>query len=241
MKCKQIKELMGAYLYGDLSPEEMREVRLHANACGGCREDLRTRGAAVASVGDRVPDLTDLEKQRIAWYVEGAVRRNDARAPAGLRLAPILAGGTIAIAAGVAIGALIASNLAKPSVQQAQRDRRPPARATVRIQEEPVGATAKDKSETALNKPDEKAKDSETLRITNAIADAMKSALRGGAGVASRSGPEMQRRRAEPEEVIEEVSTSAESPKDESQTSPTKLPKPSDLNDARTSPSHDGE
>ncbi len=229
MKCKQIKELMGAYLYGDLSPEEMREVRLHASACKECREDLQTRTAVVASVGSKTPELDDIDRQRIAWYVEGAVRRTESRGQSRLRLAPALAGGVLVIAAGIAIGAMIASNLPKTSLEQARQNKKPPLRATVKIREEPATAAAKDKSETAFNKPDPKAKYAETERITTVIADAVKSAIRGGAGVAvsptSRSRPGNQRKQAAPEEVTEEVLTQAESPKDESQTSPTRLPK----------------
>ena len=241
MKCKEIKELVGAYLYGDLSPEEMREVRLHAKECGECREDLQTRTTAIASISDRVPELTDVEKQKIAWFVEGAVRRRADKPPIRLRLAPVF-GGVIVIAAAVAIGALIASNLARPAVQQADRqETKPPVRATVKIQEEPAGAPPKDTSETARNKTEDTAKESEALWITNTIADAMQSALRQGGGIASRSRTETPRTKVVPNEVPEEVSTPSESPKDELDKTPTKLPEPSNLNDARTSPSRNGE
>ncbi len=75
MKCRQAQELMGAYLYGDLAPEEMRELRLHAQDCALCREDLAARGRVVSSLSDATPELSDEDRQRIAWSVKGAVSR----------------------------------------------------------------------------------------------------------------------------------------------------------------------
>lgn len=91
MKCKQVQELMGAYLYGDIAPEEMRELRLHSQDCTLCREDLATRGRVVSSLSDAVPMLSDADRQRIAWSVKGATRRPKVK-PRSLawRLAPVL-------------------------------------------------------------------------------------------------------------------------------------------------------
>lgn len=233
MKCRQIKELMGAYIYGDLSPDDMREVRLHTTTCGECRQDLQTRSAALEVISDRVPELTDLDKQRISWYVEGAVRRSPTQARVGFRLAPVL-GGAAAIAAGIAIGALIASNLSQP-VRHGRQDGRAPVHATVKIQEEPAAPPDKDKSETDLKTPDD------ASRITSAIADGIRSAFRGGAGVAARGHDSVRHKKPEPEEVVEEVPTRIESPANEPQDSPTKLPNPTNVNDARTSPAPDGQ
>ena len=65
MKCKDIKDLIGPYLYGDLSPEEMRAVRTHAQLCEACREDIGSQGALIGALANRAPELTDDERQRI--------------------------------------------------------------------------------------------------------------------------------------------------------------------------------
>lgn len=91
MKCRQVKELAGAYIYGDLAPEEMRDIRLHARNCDACREDLAARARVISSIDDTVPELTDEEKQRIMWSVKGAVyTKNTAQRTFILRLAPAL-------------------------------------------------------------------------------------------------------------------------------------------------------
>lgn len=105
MKCRQAQELMGAYLYGDLAPEEMRELRVHAQDCTLCREDLATRGKVVSSLGDVTPELSDADRQRIAWSVKGAVRKKEARnRPSIFRLVPALGLAAAVLAAGFMAG-----------------------------------------------------------------------------------------------------------------------------------------
>jgi hypothetical protein len=230
---------MGAYLYGDLSPEEMREVRLHANQCSECREDLQSRSIAIASVSDRVPELTDLDRQKIAWFVEGAVcvdRREQPR----FRFAPVFVAGMVVIAAGVAAGVYIASSLVKPQFRQAERDEKPAVHATVKIKEEPPQASTKADGKIALKKPADKDADSSTTRIANTIANAMQNALRSGVGV-TRGHEQTHHRNVVPEETLEEVPVAgdarpADNPANEAQSDPTKLPKPSNPNDASTAP-----
>jgi len=105
MKCRQAQELMGAYLYGDLSPEEMRDLRLHTLECAVCREDLAARGRVVSSLSDATPKLSDEERQRIAWSVKGAVtRRRFEERPLIVRLAPAVALAVAVLVAGFALG-----------------------------------------------------------------------------------------------------------------------------------------
>jgi anti-sigma factor RsiW len=75
MKCKQAQDLIGAYIYGDLAAEEMRDLRVHTQDCALCREDLASRGRIISALDDTVPMLTDEERLRIAWSVKGAVRK----------------------------------------------------------------------------------------------------------------------------------------------------------------------
>ena len=96
---------MGAYLYGDLAPEEMRELRVHTQDCALCREDLATRGKVVSSLGDAVPTLSDADRQRIAWSVKGAMRKKEARRrPLIVRLVPTLGLAAVVLAAGFVAG-----------------------------------------------------------------------------------------------------------------------------------------
>ena len=89
MNCRQAKDLIGAYIYGDLGPDEMRELRSHARECMPCREDLLSRGKIIASLDNSLPSLSDSERQRISWTVKGAVRKQQApSSPLILRLAP---------------------------------------------------------------------------------------------------------------------------------------------------------
>ena len=104
MKCRQAQELIGAYLYGDLAPEEMRDLRVHAQECALCREDLASRGRVISALDDDVPGLTDEERQRIAWSVKGAVRREQLqRRPFVTKLVPAFAL-TGMLIAGVLVG-----------------------------------------------------------------------------------------------------------------------------------------
>ena len=96
---------MGAYLYGDLAPDEMRELRVHAQDCVLCREDLATRGRVVSSLPDASPALSDTDRQRIAWSVKGAIRKREVRTrPLALRLAPAFALAAAVLAVGFLAG-----------------------------------------------------------------------------------------------------------------------------------------
>lgn len=120
MKCKHIQDMMGAYLYGDLSPSDMREVRLHTQTCTECREDLESRGRVVSAIGDVAPKLTDEDRQSIAWTVKGAVRHAETMSHRPrFRWAPAFAVAALLIA-GLAVGALITTRAGKPPPPGAQ-------------------------------------------------------------------------------------------------------------------------
>ena len=114
MKCKNVQELMGAYLYGDLAPSEMKDFRLHAQDCERCREDVRTRGLVIDAIASTVPSLNDEDRQRIMWSVKGAIRaREREERSVLLRVAPAF-GLAAVLALGLGIGALISANHTKP-------------------------------------------------------------------------------------------------------------------------------
>lgn len=109
MKCRQAQVLIGAYIYGDLAPDEMKELRVHAQECALCREDLASRGRVISSLDDNVPALTDEEKQRIAWSVKGAVRREEfVQRPLFSRLVPTFALAGVLVA-GILVGRYVIS------------------------------------------------------------------------------------------------------------------------------------
>jgi len=121
MKCRQAQDLIGAYIYGDLAAEEMRDLRIHTQDCALCREDLASRGRIVSSLDDAVPMLTDEEKQRIAWSVKGAVRKEQfQRRPFALRLAPTLALAGVLVA-GIVVGRFVVTRSDHPSTHKIAR------------------------------------------------------------------------------------------------------------------------
>ena len=135
MKCRQAREYMGAYLYGDLAPDEMRELRVHAQDCVLCREDLATRGRIVSSLPDASPALSDTDRQRIAWSVKGAIRKQETRTrPLALRLAPAFALAAAVLAAGFFAGRM-ATRPAQPppgAGELAKRHGRPDATVVIK-------------------------------------------------------------------------------------------------------------
>ena len=136
MKCRQAQELMGAYLYGDLAPEEMRDLRVHSQDCAVCREDLAARGRIVSSLGDATPELNDTDRQRIAWSVNGAVSSREVeRRPLALRFAPALALAAAVLVAGFALGRIAPHSPGQlASARETKRDH-PLPQATVEVKE----------------------------------------------------------------------------------------------------------
>ncbi|MEN6520868.1 MAG: zf-HC2 domain-containing protein [Armatimonadota bacterium] len=77
--CKKITGMIGAYVYGDLSPDEMRYVRLHAEECSKCSHEIEDRIRTIALIPTDTPKLTDEERQRVMWTVKGAIRAKSER------------------------------------------------------------------------------------------------------------------------------------------------------------------
>lgn len=141
---------MGAYLYGDLEAAEMMEVRVHAQDCEVCADDLATRSRALSMLDDAAPALTDDEREQITWSVKGAVRT--ACSPRGLaaRWAPALAVAA-ALCVGLGIGAVIGSHLGNTHRLPGHRSVMPRVEITEDISAS--SGTVKENSERAAARP----------------------------------------------------------------------------------------
>lgn len=134
MNCRQVQELMGAYLYGDLSPEEMMHVRLHAQECAQCRGELESRKTVISAIPNQVPTLSDEERMQLTWAVKGAIR-NTQLAQQSSRWGYVFATGLV-LAMGAAVAGIIAYNSSKQPIAVEHRTRKQPA-IVVSIKEEP--------------------------------------------------------------------------------------------------------
>jgi len=239
MNCKQTQNMMGAYLYGDLSPSEMRGVRLHVEKCSKCREDLASRGQVICSVPNTPPALSDEERQSIAWTVKGAIRHAElARDRRGFPWAPALAVGIVLVAV-LAVGVLLLLDANQPprGAQAKTPSRQETSPATVKITEDRqapprTGRQAASPTGSAIDSDDETI---DGQRRPN-VADRMTNIIRRGAslGATSRNrgnvdSHENATRQDEPVCIEPDAQTT------ESGTEGDKLPRPTDLNDAQTS------
>lgn len=146
MKCRQAQDLIGAYLYGDLAVEEMRDLRVHAQDCAMCREDLASRGRVISSLDDTAPTLTDEDRLRIAWSVKGAVRKDQyQRKPLALRLAPTLALAGVLVA-GIVVGRFAITRSDHPSTTRTATS---PTGASVQVKELPPAVSNPKPNQTA--------------------------------------------------------------------------------------------
>ena len=129
MKCKQVQELMGAYIYGDLAADEMRRIRLHAQECVHCRKDIQTGGAVVSSLDNKAPELTDEDRLRIAWSVKAVVNSEpDRRA---FRWWSVTAFGlAAAVVAGIIVAKVVVSNGSVIEQPRVARQSRPVVKVT---------------------------------------------------------------------------------------------------------------
>jgi hypothetical protein len=84
VSCKKIADLIGAYIYGDLTPDEMRMTRMHMEECQSCAKELEFRSKTLALIPTETPMLSDEEKQRIMWTVRGAVREQSKPVRSGI-------------------------------------------------------------------------------------------------------------------------------------------------------------
>jgi len=243
MKCGHIREMMGAYLYGDLSPVEMNEVRLHIRECSQCREDLAEQKHIISLISDSAPQLTDEERERIAWTIKGAVRfGNRTHLVAGLRsqfVRPLALSAVLAVS--LAIGILVSMRIIRvplisiPGASVITSKRSEPARdeskthpkGIVKITEEETDSVGKEVSRTrdAAERP--------ALRRKHVYpVDRFATVVRRGAtfGTAARNGSKS----THEEKLTSEEPVIIANP-DYAPEGNLKLPEPTDLNDAQTS------
>jgi len=70
-QCYKIRNLLGSYLYDNVSPEERVEVENHIQKCGKCAEDLQTRRRIL----DKIEVYTDtseesqINQEKFMWNV----------------------------------------------------------------------------------------------------------------------------------------------------------------------------
>lgn len=74
MNCKEVKKLMGAYIFGDLEPQDMKLVRLHAKDCPVCYQDLISRTEVSINLGASTPTLSDEDKLMIVRGVRNRIQ-----------------------------------------------------------------------------------------------------------------------------------------------------------------------
>ena len=76
MGCEEFKQLLDAYVDGELSPAEMDALRAHAKACEACREELMAAQLLKETLAHMDDDLTVPLQAQAAW-------RSAVRAEAG--------------------------------------------------------------------------------------------------------------------------------------------------------------
>lgn len=232
---------MGAYIYGDLSPAEMREVRLHTQNCLECREDLEERGRIIASLSDGAPVLSDDERQSIVWSVKGAVRQQDQeREYSRARLAPAYVI-VLVLAVGMVVGSTISARMGSHKSSDPQQvavkkddNKTRKEKAKVRITEQRVVQNADQKE---IN-------DDPTAKIVEGVTRAMQllpaaTVKPGNTTARDQDNPE-RKAQVKPEEPLSIVPHNEEE-KVETQSGTTQLPKPQDVNDAQSTPDNRNE
>jgi|YNPNPStandDraft_1061719.scaffolds.fasta_scaffold00001_114 hypothetical protein len=113
MKCNEVRGLLGAYIYDDLTASEMRDLRLHVSECESCAEELHAQRNVIGMLDSEIASLDDTQRQRIAWFVKGAVeRKSRERKWFSLRAYFALAA---TLLAGLALGTLVGSRTLWPT------------------------------------------------------------------------------------------------------------------------------
>lgn len=223
---------MGAYLYGDLSPEEMKSVRLHTRECEACREDLRLRAQAVSYVPDNPPELTDADKNRITDSVNRADKSNTVQKKFKLKLVPAL-GIAVVLLIGFAVGSLIRQhNDRSDEINQANTG----SRTIVQITEEPKTYQQRNNDDARQASIRPRRHRSSPLNVEGVAETARRSIAsdmihRGGDNNAEHQQTETEK----PSPVVQDKKENTESKDGES--GRTQLPKPTDLNDTQTTDS----
>jgi len=231
MKCKRIQEMMGAYLYGDLAPDELREVRLHTQGCAVCKEDVESRGKVLAAIPSAAPELSDDERMQIAWGVKGALK-NGAQAREGFRWGYVAAVATVALA-GLAVAAIVVYNSSRPlsSMQARQRSASP----VVSIREERRAPPKKPTivPETQARTPATSTGEEERRPASGDRAPDIRRQLANFTAMTTRHDPRKRKLAVDkPAGVVEQPQLGEPAPPREGE----KLPKPTDPNDAQTAP-----
>ena len=228
MKCKQVQEMMGAYLYGDLAPDEMKEIRLHTAQCDACRADVESRGRVVALLPDKAPELSDEDRMQIAWAVKGAVR--NAAAQPGFGWGRAVAVATVVLA-GLAVGALVLFNTSKRPPPGAQAQERAPAAAVKIVEIHP----SRPKKTPEKTTPTVQQEESSPTKESTPNPDSIAGAIRRAATLAITGSRHPNGKKTVPEKpaaIVEEPKAPEAAPAKEGE----KLPKPADTNDAQTTP-----
>jgi len=234
MECKRIQELVGAYLYGDLAPEEMMSVRLHAQQCASCREDIESRGRIVSALPNVVPELSDQERMQIAWSVKGAVRRSRPAFQFGWGHAVTAA---LVVVAGLAVGATVLMHSPKSSNTR-PAPARDAASASVKIEEVTGKDARKGGAQVAAGTQatNDDGRVHRKKRRPTTTETMAQQALRGLAVAGRKKDGDEQRSKTilpdDPATVTDTPEKSEPKPNGEAQ----QLPKPSDPNNAQTSP-----
>ena len=239
MKCRKVKELMGAYLFGDLSPAEMREVRDHALNCDECGEDLMSRGALIAAMDDSVPTLTDMERQEISWSVKGAVRATEEMGSRRRFMPAAAIACGIMLLAGLVLGKVITTYTPGSSepVRQASEEK---PRAIVTVTPKQVDSDSSNANDTAKSEPE--------YQVSPEVIERVGGAIRRSAGLATARTRDEARRQnvVAPEKsgagsAVEESHQTKSDEKPAGEEPAMKLPNPTGLNDAQTDPVHSTE
>ncbi|MBD3246067.1 MAG: hypothetical protein GF333_03555 [Candidatus Omnitrophica bacterium] len=102
MDCEHIKELLSAYLDGELSVDQRQRVEEHLFACAGCRQELdelKSVSGLLRSMGDdRAPaDFRDRvrarmkDRSRLDRFLRSLTRNPQVKIPVGLAVAGLIA------------------------------------------------------------------------------------------------------------------------------------------------------
>lgn len=221
MKCKKARELMGAYLYGDLEPEDMREIRLHTQECEECRADLESRGHIVSSLSGEAPVLADNDRERIFR----SVRAGDVKT-AIWWLRPASAAALAALLlAGFAIGRHIGtgSNSPRSAIKSFAKK---PSKAIVTITEAP--------SPNSQDENQQSGQRSAKSKSVSNMADYARRMAMPAITKTDRNNNADKRNQIVVDEPVQVVNPVEQRKAPESD-SKTKLPKPTGLNDVQTS------
>lgn len=106
--CHKTRAFMGAYLYGDMQPDEMREIRIHLETCDECRAEMQCQSDTISRIPDESPSLSAEDRAKILWSVKGAMRgQNAMRHTTPFRRAAWAFGAVAAVAVVFAAGAVV--------------------------------------------------------------------------------------------------------------------------------------